>query len=749
MKRIFSLLFLLCSCAVVSAQHTTALRTKLQRAATAKQKVPLLHQLAEAYLYPYAESKNAADSAMYFAQQSAKLASQVQDAYATAHGQVLVSRAYTKQGKPAEAKQAAQKALELATAGNYEDVRGEALEELYNQYNFYEQIDEKTKVLEQALQAYEKKSTKKQLANILTTASDHYNYIGQNEKALQLGERALAAYKAVPDAVLTNIYRVMGNNYYTAGLNKKAIDYFLKGARYGEALNKEHELLSYIYNQLAIIYTQLGDNDLCLKYLYKSLDQAMTIGDKPTIYTALNNICGALGREKRFAESDVFLKKISRKYPADLPIDKVTLELCFLNNDLGLKNYPKAGQHCHRILQLVKANEKTLPGLFVFSLNTALARYYLAVKDLDNARVYLSKMKPFAEKSGGFNRKKTYYTLAFQVDSTQGNYLGAIANLNRVRVADDSLFDINKNNEISRLQIEYETEKKDKDIQLKNQNIRLLGKETELQKSKTLEAQKLRNISFGVIALIIIFLGVLYRAYLNKQRTNEILRRQQAEITDKNAILSHLLDEKEWLLKEIHHRVKNNLQIVISLLNSQSAYLKSKSAVNAIKDSQRRVHSMSLIHQKLYQNDNPSAINMKNYISELVYYLKDSFDEGSVDFRQDVADVNFDVSQVVPIGLILNEAITNSVKYAFTDAKRGVISIMLKQCDNDIYELIIADNGGGIHIDLDATDSLGMSLIQGLSNDLNGTLDIYNDNGAVIKIIFKRSYNNPKEERPV
>ena len=179
MKRIFSLLFLLCSCAVVSAQHTTALRTKLQQAVTAKQKLSLLHQLAEAYLYPYAESKSAADSAMYFAKQSAKLAGQVQDAYATAHGQVLVSRAYTKQGKPTEAKQAAQKALELATAGNYEDVRGEALEELYNQYNFYEQIDEKTKVLEQALQAYEKKSTKKQLANILTTASDHYNYIGQ------------------------------------------------------------------------------------------------------------------------------------------------------------------------------------------------------------------------------------------------------------------------------------------------------------------------------------------------------------------------------------------------------------------------------------------------------------------------------------------------------------------------------------------------------------------------------------------
>ena len=331
--------------------------------------------------------------------------------------------------------------------------------------------------------------------------------------------------------------------------------------------------------------------------------------------------------------------------------------------------------------------------------------------------------------------------LAFQIDSTQGNYVKAIENLNRVRVADDSLFDTNKNNEIARLQIEYETEKKDKDIQLKAQDIKLLGKETELQKSKTREAQKLRNIAFGVILLVIGFSALLYRAYRNKQKTNELLHRQQAEITDKNDILSHLLDEKEWLLKEIHHRVKNNLQIVISLLNSQSAYLKSQAAVTAIKDSQRRVQSMSLIHQKLYQSDNPSSINMKNYIGELTYYLKDSFDNGNVEFRQHAVDVNFDVSQVVPIGLILNEAITNSMKYAFSEGENGIINISFTSIGNEgYYELLIADNGKGIHIDLQNTNSLGMSLIQGLSDDLNGTLEVYNDNGAVIKVTFKRNY---------
>src|SRR5690606_36744203 len=123
-----------------------------------------------------------------------------------------------------------------------------------------------------------------------------------------------------------------------------------------------------------------------------------------------------------------------------------------------------------------------------------------------------------------------------------------------------------------------------------------------------------------------------YRNYRNKQKANSKLEQQQIVINDKNHALEHLLNEKEWILKEIHHRVKNNLQIVMSLLNTQSDYLKDKSALTAIRDSQHRVHSMSLIHQKLYQSEDMTSIPMPAYITDLTEYLKDSFDTSTIHF---------------------------------------------------------------------------------------------------------------------
>ncbi|WP_332368417.1 sensor histidine kinase [Spirosoma telluris] len=159
------------------------------------------------------------------------------------------------------------------------------------------------------------------------------------------------------------------------------------------------------------------------------------------------------------------------------------------------------------------------------------------------------------------------------------------------------------------------------------------------------------------LVLLLIIIALLFNRYLIKQKTNSKLVANQRELDQKNSFLEtlateqdKLLKEKEWLLKEVHHRVKNNLQMVTSLLYSQSVYLQDETAKLAVKDSLRRMQAMALIHQKLYQDENTSSVFMPEYINELIGYLRESFDEGGqITFKQTIEALSLDVAQAIPL----------------------------------------------------------------------------------------------------
>ncbi|MFC3563698.1 sensor histidine kinase [Pedobacter jamesrossensis] len=202
--------------------------------------------------------------------------------------------------------------------------------------------------------------------------------------------------------------------------------------------------------------------------------------------------------------------------------------------------------------------------------------------------------------------------------------------------------------------------------------------------------------------------------------------------------MERLLKEKEWLLREVHHRVKNNLHTVICLLESQAAYLKGD-ALEAIESSEHRIYAMSLIHQKLYQTDDIKTVDMSSYLPELIGYLKDSFGmQNKLTFSLDIDHVKLGISQAIPISLIVNEAITNSFKYAFTDDSKGTIKVIMKQDEKEI-KLIISDNGVGIDMAIvnDTLQSLGLRLMKGLSEDLEADIKFENSGGTKISITFK------------
>ena len=187
--------------------------------------------------------------------------------------------------------------------------------------------------------------------------------------------------------------------------------------------------------------------------------------------------------------------------------------------------------------------------------------------------------------------------------------------------------------------------------------------------------------------------------------------------------------------------------MVISLLESQAIYLEND-ALKAMETSKHRIFSMSLIHQKLYQSEEVKTIDMSVYLPELVNYLRDSFDVGKyIHFRLDVDPVQLSIPQAIPIALVLNEAITNSVKYAFPGKRLGEISIKMKQ-SREYIELIIRDNGIGLIKPSGNSDveSLGLKLMKGLVDEINGQIYFENRNGMTITITF--NINLLSEELP-
>jgi PAS domain S-box-containing protein len=208
--------------------------------------------------------------------------------------------------------------------------------------------------------------------------------------------------------------------------------------------------------------------------------------------------------------------------------------------------------------------------------------------------------------------------------------------------------------------------------------------------------------------------------------------------TDK--MLQNSLDEKEMLLKEIHHRVKNNLMIISSLLNLQSRYIKDEESKNIFKESQNRASSMALIHERLYQSKDLKNIDFGDYIRTLANDLYDTYviDKSLIKLKIDVENVKLDIDTSIPLGLIVNELVTNSLKHAFPNDVSGEIEIKFHM-QNETYILEVNDNGIGFNKDIDYkyTDSLGLSLVTSLTEQIDGEIEFRNLLGTSFKIIFK------------
>ena len=202
--------------------------------------------------------------------------------------------------------------------------------------------------------------------------------------------------------------------------------------------------------------------------------------------------------------------------------------------------------------------------------------------------------------------------------------------------------------------------------------------------------------------------------------------------------VNQLAQDKEMLMKEIHHRVKNNLMVISSLLNLQSKYIKDKAALEVFRESQHRARSMALIHTMLYQSTDLKCINFGDYITKLTQELFRTYvTSDNIHLNLDVGDILLDINTSIPLGLIVNELVSNSLKHAFPHGEDGVITVKFHK-NNDHYSFQVADTGIGFPEDLDfrKTNSLGMRLVNTLTDQIDGEIVLNTTRGTCFTINF-------------
>ena len=485
--------------------------------------------------------------------------------------------------------------------------------------------------------------------------------------------------------------------------------------------------------RIANLWHALGKSQDALAWFKKALSNG-THGNHLFWYKSLFFTHSLLIEMNKPGESLSIVNSTVREFPPTTIWEKMQVISCKGECLERLNEADLADETYMQLLKMAKDNPRSDPFGELGDTYLQIGIFYISHQDLKKARLFLDQALLLPRQETPYQTNK--YTLLYKIDSLQGKYKSALQNHITYKLYFDSVAFFDQRQKMDELTIKYAAEKKDQDIKLlKQQGI---VQQAELKQNKIA-----RNIMVGGSVMLLTFLGLLYNRFRLKQRTNKQLEYQQNEIAKKNASLQELVEQKEWLLKEVHHRVKNNLQIIISLLNTQSNYLDSNAAVKAIRESQERMNAISLIHQKLYKSEDTAFINIKEYVHELVEHIRNSFSNSSgTVFELNISDSQMDVAQAVPLGLILNEAISNAVKYAFPGQTPGRVSISITHSSvTDDYLLTIADNGVGLPTDYDLSKkaSFGIRLMQGLSKQLGGSFNIENINGVKVKASFKGS----------
>lgn len=548
------------------------------------------------------------------------------------------------------------------------------------------------------------------------------NYFGQNpHEAFKIAQKALQIARQSGDQrQMGTALSYGGSAQYLLGDYKKALGWYLQALPLLEKV-ADPKGISSVTNNIGNVQYELGQLDQATRYYQRSLEMDERLGDANGVANSYHNLANVASDQNDPKQALDYNFRALRLYQRVGDLRNVGTTYNNIGNEYQTMNQPdKAKGFLVKALQISQqlGDEEGIGHTL-----SNLGKIYEAGKAYPEALQYLQKAEALAIKADFKKLLRETYSRLADVSAKSGDYAQAFAYQRKFQTLSDTLFKQENTRDIAELQTRYETEKRE-------QQIQLLGKENTV---KNLQLSQSRTILFSVaggLLLALVLAGVLYSRNQIRQRANRELQRA-------NALIQRSIAEKETLLKEIHHRVKNNLQLVTSLLNWQTEGVTDEKTLRIIDEGRSRVKSMALIHEHLYKSENLSEVNMQVYLGELADSLARSYckHEGVV-MEKHIQPFFFDADVVVPLGLITSELVSNAFKYAFAGTT-GQVEIRLQPTE-DGYQLAIADNGIGLPGDFGAIrkQSLGLQLVETLTKQLKGTLRIRQDGGTCFEVTF-------------
>ncbi|HEX5172416.1 MAG TPA: tetratricopeptide repeat protein [Cyclobacteriaceae bacterium] len=521
--------------------------------------------------------------------------------------------------------------------------------------------------------------------------------IGALDSSLYYYDRARSMYEQINNPKQLAIVRLnLAMIYKDKGVYEKALKFALNAAAELNVSGSPQAQGSCL-NTIALIYTRLKAFDSALEFHRKALAVRIKINNEKAVAQSYNNLAN-LFKETRVLDSAQYYYEKSlqlKRQLGDWTAMASTLnnlgEIFFARNDL------RTAEEYYRQSLAIKKEQSNNVGE-VITLNN-LAQLALTKKEYALAQEYLNESARKAERLGLLEELKTNYEFQVHLQKATKNPTKALEYAEKLIAVKDSLLTKEMAESFAELKQSY-------DIVTREQEISLLEQDNALQQANLKASGAWIK---GLLIAAILFTIVLVLVF----------RLFQMEQKNKRRV--------ETLLQELHHRVKNNLQLLSSILGLQSQELTDQNALKAVKSSEGRINAMALIHRRLYAGDQNRTINIKTYTSELTTYLVHAYGYYGKDLKLNLSleDIQVDVDKAIPLGLIINELISNAFKYAYIDHPVPELSIGICLRHNNELHINVKDNGNGYNAKKDTkSTSFGLKMVNMLMDELKGKYEV-------------------------